>query len=148
MRFPLLVRDPADLTALWRFTRGSSAFTDRVIWALCLDGRGLVAGALLEFGELPDLPGGVDAGPLAGLLGDLLDGPGAERSVALLLGRPGAGPWQLRDRAWARHLDAFARALPGPTWPVHVANRDRLERWPWADGAGGALAPAPGSGAH
>lgn len=125
----LLVRSGADLTALWRAALGDLRFGDRMLWLLVIDADCRAGGPLLQVADLPDGPYGVSVEDLASFVGEILAAaPGS--SVALLLTRPGGGPWHHGDRAWTRFLTAAASALGDRTWPVHRARDGLLEMCP------------------
>lgn len=121
------LRDPADLTSLWRTEVASEPFRVRSLWLLFIDARLRPAGPLLTIDDLPDGPYDVPPEDLTTLCGEILDGPGGGGSVALLLTRPGGDPWTVSDRAWARFLTATALTIGSRTWPVHWAHRRRLD---------------------
>lgn len=116
------VRTPADLQLTWRALMGDLGFTDRRLWLLFLGPGGRPLGPLLDIGDLPDGPHGLDLEGLVAVCREILDGPGHGGSVAMLLTRPGAGPWHVGDRAWGRFLTDAARRIGGQIWPIHRAN--------------------------
>lgn len=126
------VRSDTDLHRTWRALVGALGFTDRRLWLLFLDGRARPCGPLLQIDDLPDGPWAASPDDLVDLCRDVLDGPGTCASVAMLLTRPGPGPWHLADRAWARFLTTVAErvgaGVDGRPWPVHRAHDVALER--------------------
>lgn len=121
-----VVHTDADLTALWQAALGELRFADRMLWMLVLGPGGRAGGPLLQVADLPDGPYDVAVEDLAGFVGDILQAaPGS--SVALLIARPGGGPWHVGDRAWARFLHDAAGAVGATAWPVHRARDGLLE---------------------
>ncbi|HEX2894379.1 MAG TPA: hypothetical protein VHO29_10300 [Marmoricola sp.] len=121
------VRTDADLRRAWHTLVGAEVFADRRLWLLFLGPGGRPAGPLLTLGDLPDGPWGLPVEDLVSLCRDILDGPGggtdADKSVAMLLTRPGRGPWHVGDRAWGRYLVTAAQHVGGGcVWPVHRAH--------------------------
>lgn len=122
------VRTDADLHRTWSSMLGDLGFSDRSLWVLFLGDDGRPSGPLLRIDELPDGPWDVAVDDLVAVCRDILDGPGGGGSVALLVTRPGAGPWHVGDRAWARFLTSAAGRVGGRVWPVHRAHDVALER--------------------
>jgi hypothetical protein len=116
----------ADLHLAWRTLIGGLGFADRALWLLFLRPDGRPLGPLLQIGDLPDGPHGLEVDELVTVCRDLLHGPGAGGSVAMLITRPGKDPWHVGDRAWGRYLNAVAEAVGGRVWPVHRANDREL----------------------
>lgn len=126
----LVVRTDADLTALWRIVLGDLRFGDRLLWILVLGPGDRAGGPLLQITDLPDGPYGVPLEDLAAFVGEILDADPGGLSVALLMTRPGTGPWHVGDRAWTRYLQTAAGLLGARTWPVHRARTGVLEACP------------------
>lgn len=124
------IHTAGDLLRTWRALLGPLGFPRRSLWLLFLTAEGRPAGPLLTVEDLPDGP--YDAAPddLVAVCEEILDGPGARGSVALLVTRPGRDAWHVADRAWGRWLTVVAQRIDGPTWPVHRANDVVLEPVP------------------
>lgn len=120
------VRTQVDLQRAWRALMGELGFPDRRLWLLFLTPDGQPAGPLLSIDSLPDGPWELPVDDLVTICRDLLDGPGAAGSVAMLLTRPGRDAWHVGDRAWGRYLTAAAHRVGGQVWPVHRANDREL----------------------
>lgn len=120
------IHDRADLEHAWRALVGELGFGCRSLWLLFLTPDGRPAGPLLTIDDLPDGPHDVAVDDLADLCRTILDGPGGGGSVAVLMTRPGRGPWHVGDRAWARFLTAVVARIGGQEWPVHRAHDAEL----------------------
>ncbi len=121
------ILDPAALTACWQDLLTTEPYRDRCLWLLFLDPVRRPAGPVIRVEDLPDGPYDLRVEDLVALCREILDGPGAgraeDRSVALLLSRPGSAPWTVSDRAWCRFLTRAAEAVGGLRWPVRIAHR-------------------------
>lgn len=126
----LVVRTPAELTALWRTCLGGLEFGDRMLWMLVLGAGGRAGGPLLQITDLPEGPYGVPLADLAAFVEEILEAAPAGGSVALLMTRPGSAPWHFGDRAWSRYLQSAAGLLGARRWPVHRARTGVLEICP------------------
>jgi len=118
-----------ELTALWRAVVDWEPFRVRSLWLLFIDPAGCPSGPLITIDYLPDGPYAVEQEELIDLCRGILDGPGGGGSVALMMSRPGGGPWTVSDRAWGRFLLRGAEELGEPVWPVHLAHSHALERF-------------------
>jgi hypothetical protein len=129
------VRCDADLTRTWRALMGRLGFGQRTLWLLFLAADGRPLGPLVTVDDLPDGPHDLPVEQLVTFCRELLDGPGGGGSVALLVTRPGGGPWHVGDRAWARYLSIAAEAIGGRVWPVHRAHDGELSVVPASSAA-------------
>jgi hypothetical protein len=116
------VRTQADLQRTWRALVGNVGFSDRRLWLLFLRPDGRPLGPLLSLEDLPDGPYDLEVDEVVTVCREILAGPGNGGSVAMLITRPGRGPWTVSDRAWARYLTAAADRIGGQVWPVHRAH--------------------------
>ena len=116
------VRTQSDLRRLWRALIGDRPAADRRLWLLFLDPDDRPVGPLVVVDDLPDGPYDVPVDDLVDVCRDILDGPGVGGSVAMLVSRPGRGPWHVADRAWGRFLTAASHRIGGRVWPAHQAN--------------------------
>lgn len=117
----------ADLTARWDAYLAHEPFRFRALWLMFLDPAGRPTGPVMTIDRLPDGPYDIDPQDVVLLCRGILDGPGGEGSVAMLISRDGGAPWTVSDRAWGRFLLLCTEAIGGRTWPVHRANRKVLE---------------------
>lgn len=121
--------EPADLTEVWRSVLVGEPFRQRTVWMLFIDEASRPFGPLITLDDLPDGPYDVPLDDLVALCREFLDGPGTAYSVALLMARPGGGPWTVSDRAWGRFLVAAVEAVGAEAWPVHWARPRTVEEF-------------------
>lgn len=121
------IRSQSDLERHWRALMGPLGFSKRTLWLMFVAPDGATVGRLTQIDLVP-------ARPVQRLLDQLLrtcaemvehDLP-AGTTVAFLRSRPGRGPVDDEDVAWASGLLSAARTVGVPCEPVHVANDERL----------------------
>ena len=121
------IRTQLDLHAHWRALMGPLGFSKRTLWLMFVGPDGGVDGHLTQIDLVP-------ARPVQRMLDQLLrtcaeilthDRPPGT-TVAFLRSRPGSGPLDEEDVAWATGLLAAAAAAGVPCWPVHVANDEQV----------------------
>jgi hypothetical protein len=123
------ISSASELTALWASVVDGEPFRMRQLWWLFLDDWQRPVGPLLTIDNLPDGPYDVPRRDLTDWCAEILTGPGAAGSVALLLTRPGGRRWTVSDRAWGRFLVRAANEIEGRAWPVNWAHEGGVEEF-------------------
>lgn len=116
-----LIRNAADLEALWRSLMGESGFSRRSIWLLFLDAAGRPSPVLVPIDDIPRRPVPLFLENLRYIVREVL-GSHDLASTALLLSRPGHVTMTDEDRAWARALTEIS-----PDWPPFLGVADSVQ---------------------
>ncbi len=119
------IRTPRDLYQCWRALMGPLGFSRRSLWLGFIDADGQMNTALTQIEDIPEATTVEMCFPLVEMCRHVL-GDREDRSVAILLTRPGRHPMNSDDRSWARGLLMAAAELRVEMHPVHFANDNTL----------------------
>lgn len=111
------ITDQASLEHTWRALMGELGFSKPQLWLFFIAGDR--PGPVLNVEDVPLHPSQEEIDGLERLLADVV---ADDRTCAFLYARPGGSGRTPGDLAWARAL----AAVPGATWPVHLANNVEL----------------------
>jgi hypothetical protein len=121
------IRTQLDLHAHWSALMGTPGFSTHTLWLMFVGPDGDVDGPLTRIDHVPARPVQRLLGQLLRTCGDILErNLPSGTTVAFLRSRPGSGPVDEEDVAWATGLLEASVAAGVPCLPVHVANDEQV----------------------
>lgn len=122
------ITDVDGLRQRWRSLVGTERFGRRSLWLIFLDAEGIQLPIVMPIDDVPARPDRTMLAGLGEILGQVRIADRHVASVAMLLSRPGDDAATAADWTWARELGRVLSRAGMPTWPLHLATNDQVQR--------------------
>lgn len=122
------ITDVDGLRQRWRSLMGVGGFGRRSLWLIYLDADGAQLPIVMPIDDVPARPDRTLLDNLGAILRQVRDADKHVHSVALLLSRPGTDSATAADWTWAREVQRVLTRSGVPTWPLHLATGDTVQR--------------------
>lgn len=107
---------------------GTGGYGRRSLWLIFLDADGDQLPIVMPIDDVPARPDLALLDNLGAILRQVCDADRHVASVAMLLSRPGSDSATAADWTWARELERVLARAKVPTWPLHLATGDLVQR--------------------
>lgn len=119
--FDTPIHNAQELHERWQGLMRPLGFSRRYLYFALIDRDRRMVPQLHEVSDFPIEAHPQGAAQLMEIFRHLTSPEDPEFSIALLIARPGRGPMDAADRAWARELVAAAGRARVPLEPIHLA---------------------------
>lgn len=122
------ITDVDGLRQRWRSLMGTGGFGRRSLWLIFLDADGVQLPIIMPIDDVPARPDRTLLDNLGEILRQVRAADRHVAGVAMLLSRPGDDSATAADWTWVRELDRVLASAGMPTWPLHLATGDVVQR--------------------